>query len=314
MLAGGAILASNAAAGSAGSAYTTASEIAAFQSARRFERTSFGQIAVVEKGAGPAAIFLHGWPLNGFQWRGALRRLSDLRRCVAPDFMGLGHSEVARETDLSPTRQADMISELMERLSIDRADFVANDSGTAVAQLLAVRHPHRVRTLLLTNGDVDTNSPPQALKPAIEAARAGKLASMIRRHLEEPGFAASPMGLGWIAYTDPKFLTPEIMRAYFEPLLASPVREAQFQQYGVAFEPNPLPAIEQQLAACQIPTRMLWGTADIHFATYWAHWLDGKLPKSRGVRLVPGANLFFVEEMPDLVAAEAIDLWSSVKA
>ena len=45
---------------------------------------------------GQAALFLHGAPLNGFQWRGAIERLSAHRRCIAPDFMGLGYSEIPR--------------------------------------------------------------------------------------------------------------------------------------------------------------------------------------------------------------------------
>jgi haloalkane dehalogenase len=54
----------------------------------------------------------------------------------------------------------------------------------------------------------------------------------------------------------------------------------------------------------------VWGTGDIHFAPAWADWLDRTLPGSRGVRLVEGAKLFFPEEYPDLLAEEALVLWS----
>lgn len=283
---------------------------AAFDRRRQFVDTRFGRIAFVEAGDGPrAALFLHGWPLNGYHWRGSLAALSGHRRCIAPDFMGLGHSEVAEDQDLSPAAQAEMIAAFMDAVGIGQADLVANDSGTAVAQLLAARHPARVRSLLLTNGDVHTNSPPEALKPAIEAARRGELAGLIERHLADPGFAASPQGLGFICYTDPESLTPEAMHVYFRPLLASPVRRRQFQLYGVAFEPNPLPAIEPLLRRLQIPARMVWGTGDVHFRPEWAAWLDEALPLSRGVRLIDGAKLFFTEERVDVVVEEALRLW-----
>ncbi len=42
---------------------------AAFHAMRRFAETRFGRIAYVERGTGDAALFLHGFPLNGFQWR-----------------------------------------------------------------------------------------------------------------------------------------------------------------------------------------------------------------------------------------------------
>src|SRR5690242_9376468 len=63
-------------------------DAAAFAAARRFAQTPFGRIAYVERGRGDAALFLHGFPLNGFQWRGALDRLASHRRCVVPDFLG----------------------------------------------------------------------------------------------------------------------------------------------------------------------------------------------------------------------------------
>src|SRR4029434_8165771 len=61
-----------------------------FHATGRFADTPFGRIAYVERGTGPAALLLHGFPLNSFQWRGAIDRLSAQRRCVAPDFMALG--------------------------------------------------------------------------------------------------------------------------------------------------------------------------------------------------------------------------------
>src|SRR4051812_39466012 len=72
-------------------------DAAAFRAARRYSEISFGKIAYVERGSGEPALFLHGAPLNGFQWRGAMDRLSAHRRCIAPDFMGLGYSQVPEQ-------------------------------------------------------------------------------------------------------------------------------------------------------------------------------------------------------------------------
>jgi len=45
----------------------------AFHASRRFANLSVSRVAYVERGRGPAALFVHGYPLNGFQWRGLLR-------------------------------------------------------------------------------------------------------------------------------------------------------------------------------------------------------------------------------------------------
>src|SRR5688572_6382346 len=73
-----------------------------FHATRRFLKTPAGEIAWVEQGAGPAALFLHGFPLNGFQWRGAMERLAPHRRCLAPDLLGMGFTRPAAGQDLRP--------------------------------------------------------------------------------------------------------------------------------------------------------------------------------------------------------------------
>jgi len=285
-----------------------------FRSRQRTIRLGDDQIAYVDEGEGPVALFIHGWPLNGFHWRGSVPALAKIRRCLVPDLMGLGYSDVPADRDLSPTAQAGMLWRLADALGAGSLDLVANDSGVAIAQLMAVQAPDRVASMLLTNGDVHEDSPPKALEPALQAAARGELADMIRAHIETPGFAASPQGLGGICYENPAALTPESIEIYFKPLLASPTREAQFQRYGVAFKPNPLPAIEPQLRKLRAPVRMVWGDADIHFGLHLAEWLDRSLPGSRGIRRVPGAKLFFPEEQPDLIVAEARALWSERRA
>jgi hypothetical protein len=64
---------------------------AAVHTTRRLAPTRFGQIAYVERGSGLATLFLHGFPLNGFQWCGSFERLSRHRLYIAPDFIGLGY-------------------------------------------------------------------------------------------------------------------------------------------------------------------------------------------------------------------------------
>lgn len=283
---------------------------AQFHARRAFLDTEFGRIAYVERGDGPAALFLHGWPLNGYQWRGAFARLGDMRRCIAADFMGLGYSEVPADADLSPARQMRMLVACLDRLGVDRADLVSNDSGTAVAQLLAAYHPDRVRSLLITNGDVHTNSPPARLAPVLEEARAFTLVRRFDQALADNHVARTdPMGFG-AAYTNPKILTPALVETYLRPLVTG-IKRRQCQQYGTAMRPNPLLAIEARLRSLQVPARILWGSADPLFPAEWAHWLDTALPLSRGIRFVEGAKLFFPEEFPDIVEAEARKLWSA---
>ena len=80
-----------------------------FHASRRSIATPSGRIAYVERGEGLTALFVHGVPLNGYHWRSQLEGLSDIRRCLAPDLMGLGASEIDVGQADSATRMADEI-------------------------------------------------------------------------------------------------------------------------------------------------------------------------------------------------------------
>ena len=285
---------------------------ATFHASRRFARTAFGRIAYVERGTGPAALFVHGLPLNGFQWRGALERLSPYRRCIAPDSMGLGYSEIPDGQTVAPEAQAEMLAAFLDTFGVSAVDLVGSDSGGAVAQIFVARYPSRVRTLLLTNCDVHEDSPPPALRPVIESSRAGTFADeVLAPQLRDKRTARLTTGLGGCCYTNPAHLTDEAIDCYLTPIVGSPRRKAQFHAYCVALDRNPLLAIEPALKRCQVPLRVVWGTGDRIFDPSGPDWLERTFPRSRGVRRIDGANLFFPEEMPDVMAEEARNLWMS---
>jgi len=284
-------------------------DVKEFHRMRRFADLPMGRIAYVERGQGPVALFLHGFPLNGFQWRGALELLSPYRRCIAADFMGLGYSEAPADADVSSAAQVEMLAALLDQLKIDEVDLVANDSGGMIAQLFVARYGSRVRSLLITNCDVDTNSPPPAFLPVIQMARQPGVADkFIAPQLADKNFARTDKGIG-VAYTHPAQVTDATIDCYFAPVVSSPARKEQFSRYLNGFESNPLVPIREQLKAFSKPTRIVWATADIFFGVEWSEWLDRTLPGSRGVRRLEGAKLFFPEEMPDVIAEEALKLW-----
>ena len=282
-------------------------DAAAFRRLRRFADLRFGRIAYVERGSGQAALFLHGAPLNGFQWRGALERLAAHRRCIALDFMGLGYSEIPERQSLAAAAQSEMLAAFLDTLGIRAVDIVASDSGGAVAQLFAVRYPDRVRTLLLTNCDVEPDSPPPKVQPVIEMARAGTLADATAKWLTDKALARSTFGAA--VFRDPSRFADETIEYYVTPLVGTALRRQQYHAFHLALEPNPLAGIEASLQRCQIPVRIVWGASDDIFAQTDADYLDRTFPKSHGIRRIPGAKLFFQEEFPEIIAQEARRLW-----
>ncbi len=238
----------------------------AFHATRKFAELAVSRVAYVERGRGLAALFVHGYPLNGFQWRGALERLQAYRRCIAPDVMGLGYTQTPEGQIISPETQAEMLAMLLDSLHIDTVDLVANDSGGLVAQLFLAKYPHRVRTLLLTNCDVDENNPPPTFVPFIELAKKGLLVDrFIVPHLNDKQFARSAKGMGGLAYTHPESLTDEVIETYFRPLVETPLRKSQLNQYTASFATNDLVGIREDLQRWKGPARMVWALKDVFF-------------------------------------------------
>lgn len=292
----------------AGTPPVTATE---FARQRKFADTRFGRIAYIDRGKGDAVLFLHGFPLSSFQWRDVIDRLQTRRRCIAPDFLGLGFTEVAHGQSVAPAAQVVMLATLLDQLSVKSVDIIANDSGGAVAQLFVVRYPERVRTLLLTNCDTEPDSPPPAVMPVIELARNGRFVEeMIVPQVKNPASARTPNGLGGLCYSDPSHPTDEAIEQYLAPMVSSSERKALGDAYAIALAPNPLAGVGAKLKQCKVPTRIVWGTADDIFSKESAAYLDRILSNSKGVRRVPGAKLFFPEEYPELIAEEALKLWT----
>jgi haloalkane dehalogenase len=293
----------------------TLAEATADERRRRFVATPLGEIACLVRGTGPAALFLHGFPLNADQWRDSMVALAPYRRCIAPDFLGLGFTRVAPDADVAPQTQVRMLVALLDALGMTDADVIANDSGGAVAQLLLAQHPQRVRTLLLTNCDTEIESPPAAMRPVIDLSKQGRFADeWLAPWLADPALARSASGIGGMCYANPAHPTDGALRSYFTPLLSSAQRKRRLHEYAIALQDNSLAGIGPALAVSRAPVRVVWGMDDTIFSAAGADHLARAFGNSRGVRRLENAKLFWPEERPELIAAQARILWESAPA
>jgi len=292
-----------------------AAEAKAFDASRRYVGTRFGRIAYADLGSGDAALFLHGFPLSSFQWRGAIERLSPYKRCIAPDFLGMGLTEVANGGDVSPNAQVEMLVEMIDKLSIQTVDIIASDSGGAVAQLFLTRHGQRVRSLLLTNCDTEPDSPPAALKPVIEMSHAGTYVDQwLVPWLADKALARSAKGIGGMCYVDHGHPTDYAIDRYFGPLVSSRDRKALVHAFVLGMERNPLMGIGSLLRESEVPVSIVWGMSDTIFSSSSPAYLQATVGNCRGVRRLSGRKLFWPEELPGVVAEEALKLWRSSSA
>jgi pimeloyl-ACP methyl ester carboxylesterase len=105
---------------------------------------------VATAGAGRSVLLLHGWPFNWYVWHRILPGLVRHGfRVIAPDLRGIGESSrPSGGYDLHSL--AKDLEGLLQALEADEADVVGFDLGLQQAVMLALRHPERVRHLVLT--------------------------------------------------------------------------------------------------------------------------------------------------------------------
>ena len=273
-------------------------------------KTPSGTISFAEQGQGPVALFVHGVLLNGHLWRHQLTALSDIRRCIAPDLLAHGDTEIAVQQDVSVTANALMLAEFLDALHIEQVDLVGNDSGGGIAQIFAAHHPQRVRSLTLTNCDAHDNWPPDAFKPFLGMAAAGGLPGTLGAMVGDKSIYRSPQALG-PAYEHPEKVTDETIDTYLRPHLRTAQRTRDLERFLAAFDPSHTMAIEAELKKLRAPTLIAWGTDDIYFDVKWADWLAATIPGTKRKIRFEGGRIFFPEERWQAFNHELRSHWST---
>ena len=270
-------------------------DVNTFLSRRRPLTTPSGEIAYTELGAGPAALFVHGLGTSGALWRQVIAELSDTSRCIAADLPAHGASP-ARD-DMSPAALAEALADLCDSLGLGEVDLVGNDTGGAIAQILAARHPGRIRTFTLTNCECEGNFPPPDFAPFIEQARWGELAPLMARLAANPQtWPMHPLSVG---YQYPDQVPQDAWRDYLTGSAGTIERARDAERLVASLDPADIEAAGDQLRALQVPTLLVWGTGDPMFAVKWAYHLRDMIPGAREVIEVDGAKIFFPEERPE---------------
>ena len=285
-----------------------------FDSRRKFAETPFGRIAHLDEGSGPATLFLHGLPLCGYQWRGVIEDLAPRRRCIAPDAMGLGYTEVKAGQDVSFAEQARMVASLLDALQIDQVDLVGNDTGAGISQIFTATYPARVRTLTLTNCEVYDLWPNKLLAGFYEGVAAGVIPQARKQMLDDVKLAREQLGA--LVYEDAgRMFTPDVIQLYLAPVVESPERIERFQQLCDWKKNRPqLMEAAAKLKTSKIPTQVAWGDADPVFDVAPSiEWLRANLGGLMKVTIVPRGMLFFPEEHPRAMSVLLEEFWRSTR-
>jgi pimeloyl-ACP methyl ester carboxylesterase len=103
----------------------------------------------------PTLILLHGFPTSSRMFRNLIPALADKYHVIAPDYPGYGHSSMpgVSEFDYTFDNLADVIDSFIQGLGVQRYSLYVMDYGAPVGFRIAARHPERVQSLIVQNGN-----------------------------------------------------------------------------------------------------------------------------------------------------------------
>ncbi len=113
--------------------------------------TNYHDVGAVS-GNGAPVLLIHGsgpgvtaWA----NWRLVLPELGKACRAIAPDMVGFGYTERPAGIEYGMDGWVAHAVGLLDALGIEQTDLIGNSFGGAIALALAIRHPQRVRRLVL---------------------------------------------------------------------------------------------------------------------------------------------------------------------
>src|SRR5690606_20582878 len=105
------------------------------------------ELAYLDIGDGPPILLLHSLGTDHRLWTPQLTPLADDFRVVAPDSRGHGGSGWTGELDLDDW--TDDLARVLDHLDLAQVALVGVSMGGVQALAFALRHPRRVRALVL---------------------------------------------------------------------------------------------------------------------------------------------------------------------
>lgn len=265
-----------------------------------------GPVEYHDSGAGPVLLFVHGLLVSGTLWRKVIAPLEGEFRCVAPDLpLGSHRMPMRGDADLTPPGLAKLISDFMDALELENVTLVGNDTGGALCQLVATKHPERLARLVLTPCDAYENFLPPVFRPLQWIARMpGGVAAMVQP-MRLDVMQRSPLGFGLLTKRP---IERSVREGWLRPAIGSAEIRRDVTKVLRGIAPRYTLEAAEQLKDFDRPTLLAWAPEDRFFKFSYAERLAAAIPDARLER-IEDSGTFVPEDQPertaDLIAAFA---------
>lgn len=221
----------------------------------------------------PTVLLLHGFPTSSHMFRDLIPALADKYHVVAPDYPGFGYSSMPAVDKFEYTfdNLARVIEKFTERVGLEKYSIYLMDYGAPIGFRLAAKHPDRVDTLIVQNGnaydegiDNDFWKPVKAYWKDRTAKQGDALRSLLTLEATKWQYTHGVRNV--------ETISPDTW-GHVQPLLDregnQEIQLALFYSYGS--NPPLYPQWQQYFREHQPPTLIVWGKNDAIFPAAGAH-------------------------------------------
>jgi len=238
-----------------------------------------GTIRYRDSGSGPPIVFIHGLLVNGLLWQDVVSELEGRFRCVVPEMpLGSHRDALAADANLSPTGLGQLIHELVAALGLEDLTLVANDTGGALAQVYATRHPERLGRLVLTNCDAYENFLPPAFRPLQWISRLPGGTGLIANGLRVRPLRRTPLAYGWLTK---RSLPAELLESWCRPSIEDGDVRRDLGKVLRGIDARFTMEAAELLGGLEQPALIAWATDDRFFGIGYAERLAQAIPDAR---------------------------------
>jgi len=220
----------------------------------------------------PTILLLHGFPTSSHMFRNLIPALADRFHLLAPDYPGFGNSaQPSMEAfEYSFDNLAALVEAFVDQLGIEQYSLYLMDYGAPIGFRLAARHPERVQSLIVQNGNAYVEGlrefwdPIRAYWQERTPENAQPLAAFI-----------SPEGVKW-QYThgvrNEETISPDNWNVDLRHLTREGNPDIQLALFNDYQNNVPhYPAWQAYFRKHQPPTLIVWGKNDYIFPAEGAH-------------------------------------------
>ena len=258
-----------------------------------------GPVSYRESGGGAPILFVHGFLNDASLWRKVVPLLDGDFRCIAPDWpLGSHRTAMRPDADLTPPGLARIVADFMDALELEDVTLVGNDTGGAICQLVATRHPERLGRLVLTDCDAYENFLPPMFRPLQVLARVPGAIWAIGQSLRLTPVRHAPNGFGWLVKHGPD---PEITRAWVEPALENADVRRDVAKVLKGISKRYTMEAAERLADFDRPALLAWAPEDRFFKFSHAERLAATIPDAR-LEPIDDSWTYVSEDQPERLA------------